>query len=67
MSLIFPQSRSKVEFRLLLVSSIAYIYIIAVMICLGTNYSIIMVNAKVLNLSKMEDIVFKACIRLFSV
>lgn len=56
------------EFRLLLVYSIAYIYIIPVMICLDTNYSIMMVSAKVLNLlSKMEDIVFKVCIRLFSV
>lgn len=56
------------EFRLLLVYGIAYIYIILVIICLDTNDSITMVSTKVLNLlSKMEDIVYKTCIGLFSV
>lgn len=56
------------EFRLLLVYGIAYIYIILVTICLDTNDSISMVSTKVLNLlSKMEDIVYKTCMRLFSV
>lgn len=54
------------DFRFLFVYGIASIYII-LMICLNTSYSITM-GTKVLNLlSKMEDILFKTCIRLFSI